>query len=536
MATAELSSHSLLQSLSSNPKDENLLEEITARLADPFDNIGLVKALHATVGAAPPVWTNCIGEQECFPKAILYPKCIQDLVDAVDKATTQHLHLRAVGSGHSFSNVAPCFKGDLLLNPERMNKAIPIDSSILRDPSIASKLFSVESGITIKNLNKVLDSQQKALINMGAYDGQTLAGAISTGTHGTGISLGPMANSVRSLVLVSETKAIYQIEPSNGITDPVNFAKSKPDVILRQDDEWFQSCVVAMGCMGLIYSYTLEVVPTFFLEETRSLHTWEALKASIPQLLSNNRHFEIDINPYALAGAHSCIKVIRNTNNGPKRGWRGIKNWIAGLIAVFPAIEGVVVHVLNKYPAMSPFVIDKALGALRDANYVAKSYKVMNLGPVDKLEALAVELSFDATNATTDASALIKQVDHLLDIFAQFAAQNKWYLAGPIALRFVAASNAYLAPQTGRPTCVAELDLLVGITNGVTLLKEVKEAICVKGSGIRVHWGLDLDTVTKDEVPDMFPQYEKWLSVYRQLNSSGIFNSPFTDRLGISVV
>ena len=82
---------------------------------------------------------------------------------------------------------------------------------------------------------------------------------------------------------------------------------------------------------------------------------------------------------------------------------------------------------------------------------------------------------------------------------------------------------------------MAELDLLVGIRNGENLLREVKNAVCMKGSGVRVHWGLDIDTVSGSEVNDMFPQYDRWLSVYRQLDISGMFNGVFTDRLGIPV-
>lgn len=81
---------------------------------------------------------------------------------------------------------------------------------------------------------------------------------------------------------------------------------------------------------------------------------------------------------------------------------------------------------------------------------------------------------------------------------------------------------------------MSELDLLVGINNGENLLTQVKNAVCLNGSGVRVHWGLDIDTVTGDEAHDMFPQYGRWLSVYRQLNTSGMFSSVFTGRLGIS--
>ena len=99
----------------------------------------------------------------------------------------------------------------------------------------------------------------------------------------------------------------------------------------------------------------------------------------------------------------------------------------------------------------------------------------------------------------------------------------------------MAGSDAYLTPRTGTATCIAELDLLIDIKNGVKFLAEVKNAVFVKGSGVRVHWGLDIDTFSDDEVHDIFPRYDGWLSFYRQLKTSGMFNSVFTDRLGIPV-
>ena len=192
-------------------------------------------------------------------------------------------------------------------------------------------------------------------------------------------------------------------------------------------------------------------------------------------------------------------------------------------------------HFPNTFPKICPRIINSALKTLEDNDYVNKSYVVMNIGAVDNVKTMALELSIDATGATTDATNLINKVNNLLSIFANAATRKKWYLAGPIALRFVAASDVYLAPQAGRTTCMVELDLLVGIKNGENLFTEMKNAVCLKASGVRVHWGLDIDTVTGDEVHDMFPEYHRWLSVYRQLNTSGMLNSVFTNRLGISV-
>ena len=538
-----------LQCLSDNPPDEDLLRQVKERISKPEYHQAFLDAVETlsekklsrengsledfeTLGISRNrTWVNCIGEQKCHPKSIRRPTSCQDLVKAVHDGKANNLPVRAVGSGHSFSDVAPT--DGILLDLHRMKKVLEVDASILVDPSCASTLFSVESGITIKDLNKALEKQKLALINMGAYAGQTLAGAISTGTHGTGLSLGPMASSVRSMVLVSETGTIYQIEPRNGITDATKFGKSNPGLVLKQDDDWFQSNVVAMGCMGLIYSYTLEVQTAYFLKENRSLCTWEALKSDLLDgskysLLTSNRHFEIDVNPYKVDGAHTCIKIIRNCDPGPRKGWRGAANWISGLIAQLPIAERLLVDYLNIAPQKCPGIINTALHTLVDTEYVNKSYKIMDLGPVDKVKALALEFSLDA-----DAN-LVASIDNLLAGFQRAAEENSWYLAGPVTLRFVAPSSAYLAPQAGRPSCMAECDLLIGIKNGEVLLKTIKEQMCLKGSGVRVHWGLDLDTVTAEEVPGMFPQYNKWLDVYRQLNSTGMFNNRFTDRLKIS--
>ena len=143
----------------------------------------------------------------------------------------------------------------------------------------------------------------------------------------------------------------------------------------------------------------------------------------------------------------------------------------------------------------------------------------MNVETVDNVKATAFELSFDATGAATDASKLISKVNSLMYLFANAASNLKRLIAGPIALRFVAESDAYVASQACKSTCTAELDLLVGINNGEKLLAEVKNAVCVMGSGIRVLWGLDIGCVTGDEVHDSFLQDHRWLSTYRQLNA-----------------
>ena len=488
-----------------------------------------------------PQWHNCIGGQVCYPSEIREPTSLADLVSAVEKGRDSKLSVRAVGSGHSFSDVAPCYNGGILLKTCKMNKQLSVDVNYLRDPGTASSLFQVESGMTIKDLNQALDQSNPpvALINMGAYDGQTLAGAISTGTHGTGMTLGPIASSVRSLVIVADSGTVYRVEPSNGITDPANFDPGPANIVLQQNDDWFQTCLVAMGCVGLIYSYTIEVMPAYFLNEERTLTTWEAVKQLLAlgidsPVIKSNRHFEVDINPYIVKGqtTHTAIQIVRNFDSGPARGTRGRAYWLAGVMAQFRFVEWLLVKYLNDEPHNTPKIINKALHSLqtpKKSPYVAKSFEVMNLGAVDDVKAYAVELSIDASEN------LVGQIDNIISVFEQASTDpSKGYLLGPIALRFVAPASPYLAPQQGRPTCMVELDMLFGIKTGCNLLTYVKNQICTSGSGVRVHWGLDLDLVTAQEVPNEYPLWDRWLGVYKGLNTLGLWNNNFTDRLSIS--
>lgn len=489
-------------------------------------------------GASPEVtntWSDCIGKQTCHPKSIQNPKALKDLFGAVNTAKSQTLRVRAVGSGHSFSNVCPT--DGILLDPHEMNAVLPIDASVLKDPSSAKGLFSVESGITIEDLNNKLDSQGLALENMGAYDGQTITGAISTGTRGTGLSLGPIASSVRSLTLVSSSGTVYQIEPTDGITDSAKF--STPDVVLKQDDAWFNTTLVAMRCTGLIYSYNIHVVPSFYISELRTLDTWENLKAGLKdgassQVLTTNRGYELNINPYASGNVHSCIQVLHEDITATSAsGGRGWKNWLGGLTASVPAFETLLVWFLNVVPSEVPSTITTALESLvtPDVPYVDKSYKVMNIGTVvNKIKAYALELSLPC-----DAN-LVANIDKLLDFLGSASQQGKGCLTGLVNLRFVAASNALLAPQAGRQTCMVELDMLVGTHKADQLFKDLKTTMCTPGSGIRLHWGLDPeDSVSAADIKDWYPEFDNWLAAYRELNADGMWNSPLTDRLGISI-
>lgn len=492
-------------------------------------------------------WSNWLGEQTCTPISKTEPTSLEQLVAIIDDAGSKNQRVRAVGSGHSTSDITRT-DGAILIDPHQMASIMDVDTATLSQSGSDTNLIRVQSGILIKDLNQQLDNRGLALVHMPAYDGQTISGAMSTGTHGSGAKRGPMVSMVRSIVMVVENGTVFQIEPVSGaITDPTKFPGTLSEapgvpVVLLQNDDWFHAAQVSMGCLGVIYSYTIEVTTAFHVSENRTAVRWEDIKGQfapeafnpLPAPLADWDHFELVVSPYASDddNKHPCIWVERaRVGNTAKRGARQ-DFWGRILEDVGILFTGVLDDILNIFPRLAPSSINMAMESLTtdDAPYIDSSYVVFKVLDSElELRAHAIELHFPAEN-------LVATIDKLMATFQTIADQKNLYVAGPVGIRFVAASDALLAPQTGRLTATAEMSNIVGIKRGEELLQEVENAMSSADRSIRVHWGLDLDTVTAQDAQDWYgSNLDKWLAVYREANANGMFNNMFTDRMGITV-
>lgn len=479
-------------------------------------------------------WKNDAGNQVAEPLCIYSPSSLEDVINLVKEAEKQGLTVRAVGSGHSWSDVA--VGNDFLLLPHKLNK-IPIKgNSVLWKADVdKSTLIEFESGVQIRKLNEVLDKKNLALPNMGGYDEQTFVGAISTSTHGSGIKHGPLCDIVESFDIVADGGILYRIEPTNGITDPVKYKEKYPPATsnrkLVQDDDWFRAVKVSMGCMGVVYSLILRVRDKFWLKEVRTLKDWEEVKKDLERgnVFRDNDHYEVIINPYQVKGKHLCLVTTRNETADPQ-GFRTFdeknRNVLVEFLSAAPFVGDALKAITNLLPKLIPGIINSAIKALKDDEYINKSYKVFNIGKANEIEAYSAEIAFPMKN-----NIYISAVDKYLEIARQYQKVGKLYLLSPTALRFVKASDAFLSPQYGCDTCMMEIITVAG-TQGAFALYERFENELYKLSG-RPHWGqINSLTGSHNLVESMYPEYRKWIEVFRRLNSNGTFNNPFSKRVG----
>jgi hypothetical protein len=152
---------------------------------------------------------------------------------------------------------------------------------------------------------------------------------------------------------------------------------------------------------------------------------------------------------------------------------------------------------------------------------------VFNLGPANDLRAYGIECGFDMKDT-------IRAVEHLF-LVASYLKSRGIVHSTPPSLRFVAGSPAPLAMMNGRPTMMLEMGMFV-CANGADELLTRYEKTFMEGFRARPHWGLDLNQVRGwDTVRRLSPNAESFRAHYEELNRTGVFNGPFTDRLCMSI-
>lgn len=280
---------------------------------------------------------------------VFNPTNVGEVVSAVQAAESAGGFLKAVGSGWSYGDVAvdpttthvintallkKILSGTGGRSPRPLNPKFPaakLVPYVLKDTLQPTKRFyvHVEAGITLWDLNCNLDAMRDsfniglAMATLGGNNGQSLAGAISTGTHGTHVDLPPIADSVEAMHLVGPGGQEWWIERegANSITEPTRIAQAQQagvlcnDIKVIYDDGLFRAALVSMGRMGVFYSYVLKVVGAYKLHKMGKASTWSIeqntvrkIQATDPLIGYKDPWVEILVDPYPDAnGDHACV-------------------------------------------------------------------------------------------------------------------------------------------------------------------------------------------------------------------------------------
>ncbi len=479
-------------------------------------------------------WANTVGTHSVNARYYAIPKSLDDIVEIVKRAEREGKRLKAIGSGHSFSDVA--IPDHYLVDISKLRKVLDIERYPLRAGVERKVHANVEAGMTIQRFNKRMDKKYElSVVNMGGIDNQTLAGAISTGTHGTGRYLPAFPGMVKSMLLVTSGGKKVRIEPSNGITDKSKYNERGVDLVQNDDD--FYSAVLGLGCFGVIYSFILELEPIYWLEENKHHYRWSDIKPKLEDRsifqdtdgFSEYRGLMVQVNPYK---NHSAVVVTHSLIDQPRDGRtidEGTRNWISSIFGSIPGAYQVVKAKARKSPHEFPNLIENSLKLLSGL-YVNKSYKVLHQGmEYIKHRAYDCEFAFSMENGNND---FIIALEEMFDKAEENTKLGK-YQTSPMGIRFVEKSPFYISPEYNRE--VAYIDApCIKDTPRIDEILDDYQKIMLRNNGIP-HWG-KINTILsgKPEVlKKVYPKLNVWETKFQEYNPKGTFSNAMVDRLNL---
>jgi len=484
--------------------------------------------------------------------------------------------IKAGGSKHSWSKVA--VSTGVYIEPDRMK----LSRTFAEEPKVyrsnlgeeSGNLVRAGSGNTIKEMNQFLWLHGKSFPILGGFDGQTLGGVFTTGTHGSIFTRGPLAEMIVSIDLVLLGGDCMRIEPTLGITDPEALAIDRPDLRLVQDDDCYHAALINMGTMGVVHSFMLRVTEAFHMKEIRTLSSIPELKAKVsdgkiynlagapgkpvdlemvqPEI-SNGKdggfkgqplgayHLEFLINPYSdkviVTSRHPIAvtttqdskfqfdppgrDLVRTIHLGARFSRPLLPTWFQENFNA--ALSWGLDQIIKIVPCYVPRLIDSTMDTLIDDAYIDRSFNVFNVGDgTNKIPALAASIYIPI--ASDD---YLKALDLIRAAAAKFSKRRNRYETGPASMRFVKGTKAML----GCDVDVCSFEFIFTATTAYALeMVEAYEAALRDGLGpekVKVHWG---QLVGKGlERGKAYKEYPKWRHLRDEMDPKGILLSEWQE-------
>jgi FAD-linked oxidoreductase len=430
-------------------------------------------------------WRNWAGDQRCRPAAIERPASIAEIAAALERAAARSERVRVVGSGHSFSDIA--LTGGRLLTLERMTRVLDVDRG--------TGLVRVQGGITIRELSARLAAHGLALENLGDIDVQSIAGAISTATHGTGARLRNIPSQVAALTLVLADGSTLECS--------------------ERDDELLRAARVGLGALGVIAEVTLRCVPAFRLDGVdRPLPLQETL-ARFDELSLANDHFELYVFPHAA----TALTRTNNRTEEPARP-RGRAAAYANDILLTNHTFELCCRLGRRMPAQIPR-INRLVTRLAGATHrVDRSDRIFTSPRLVRF----TEMEYALPRAHT--AEAVRRVLELVEHRGQ-GGRPRFAVPFPIEARTVAADDALLSTAAGRDSGFVAVHMYRGMAFEPYF--RAVEAVMDELGG-RPHWG-KRHFQTAATLRGRYPDWDRFQAVRRRLDPEGRFANAYVERV-----
>ncbi|HET7462102.1 MAG TPA: FAD-binding protein [Longimicrobium sp.] len=462
-----------------------------------------------------------------------YNAATRALLKLVRDAQQQGVAVRALGGGWSFTE-APLTDG-WMLNTKWMNLYFNNVSTLVHPSYTGDRagLRFAQCGCSMQELNIALKRENRSLRTMGASNGQTIAGAMSTGTHGAAIDVGAIPDYVVGLHVVAGPGRHVWLERASRPVMKDDFGQRLGVTQVVRDDAIFEAALVSFGSFGLIHGVMFETDPVFLLEMYRrhmpldaglrhALNTLDFSQLQLPRGAERPYHFQVVVNPYALArGVHVTTMYRRPFNPGytpPPDVFGGFgpgDDAIAFVGTITDSVPGLIPAVATTILAQAYKDIEKVTGTIGEI--------FSNTTTRGRAASTAIGLPLERA---TEVMELALELNRAQGPFASL-----------VAFRFVKATRATLGWQRfGPATCILELDAPLS-DRTLKLYRLMWQALVDRGIPHTFHWGKQHALDDAGVRRAYGPARDRWIDARHRLldpASRATFSNAYLQRLGLA--
>jgi FAD-linked oxidoreductase len=424
-------------------------------------------------------WRNWARNQVAHPVAVHQPSAEGELVAVVKRAAAEGRRVKVVGSGHSFTDIA-CTDGHLV-ELSRYTQVLSVEPEALT--------ATVQAGIRLEDLNVALDDRGLAMPNLGDIAYQTIAGATSTSTHGTGARLSGLAAQIAGLRLVLADGSVVDCSPS-------------------EEPEVFRCACVGLGALGIVSTVTLKVVPAFNLSVVEEPRRVDDVLDDLDQHVDDNDHFEFFWVPHT----GWALTKTNNRTTDPLAPRSRFSEWRNDLFMQNYAF-GALCRLGRRRPQWIP-KLAKALPASGRVTYIDQSHRVFTSPRL---------VRFYEMEYAIPREACIEALNRV----RRFIDESGLLLSFPVEVRFTAADDLPLSTASRRETCYIAVHVFEGMEyrpyfEGVERIMD--------DYGGRPHWG-KLHFKAAATLASRYDEWDRFMAVRDRLDPDRRFANHYLERV-----
>ncbi len=427
---------------------------------------------------------NWSGYLEWTPSQVFFPETEEEIQSIVKRAADESKKVRIIGAGHSFTPLVKT--NQFFINLDKYQGLISVDKE--------NNQAVVKAGTKLFTLNDLLFKHGLAMENMGDIDRQSIAGTISTGTHGTGKKFKSISNQVIALRFV------------NGKGELIECSE-------QHNKDLFKAAQVSLGTLGMITEITMQCVPTYKLKLENRKEDLAQVLGKLKERNDKNRNFEFYWFPHADS---AWTKTANITNDSPDK--INIANSFSENVIENYGFK-LLCELAYKFPSKNEWVSKFSAANITSFDKVYHSHKVYATKRVVKFNEMEYNIPSETfPDVWKDITKIIRSKKHNIHF--------------PIEVRTVKGDDIYMSPAYKRESTYIACHAYAK-KDPKPYFKSLEEVFMAYDG--RPHWG-KMNTLTPKRIEGLYPEFHTFLKHREEQDPDKTFISPyFASLFGINI-